>query len=318
MPINIADVITEFGAYYKNNGQNMNSLLRLMYAQTDTTKYMTPVMVDGTRWEAAKFTIGQVLQPFQKAVTPAGSATFKPLKWDLYHFKMDIKESPDDVEASWLGFLGAEGVKRTEWPLVRFMIEQVLAKAARDYELAEIYKGVYAAPTVGTAGAAGTAMNGIGKIIADAITATTITPITLGAISTNAVTFVEQVETFTRSIVGINEDYANVPMNIHLNPTLGLRYKQGYREKYGNQSDFTGTEAKVIDTNFTVAPLSSMTGRSRIFATPKENFVDLRFRNARQGQIEVQPKDREVQILGDHWRGVGFKLLEAVFCNELA
>jgi hypothetical protein len=314
----ITDIITEYGAYYRNNRQNMNSLLRLQYAQTDTTKFMTPIMVDGTRWEAAKFTFGQMLQPFQKAVTVAGSATAKPVKWDLYHLKMDVKESPDDLEASWLGFLASENVKRTEWPFVRWMMEQAMQKAARDYELNEIYKGVYSAPTANTPGAPGTAMNGIGKIIADAITATAITPITLGAISTTPVTFLEQVETFARSIIGINEDYGNVPMNVHMSPTLAMRYKTGYREKYGNQSDFTGVGAKVIDTNLTVVPLSSMSGRSRIWASPKENILDLRFRTAREGQVDIQPKDREVQILADHWRGVGFGLLEAVFCNELA
>jgi hypothetical protein len=318
MPISVADVITEYGAYYKNNRQNMNSLLRMQYNQTETTQYMTPALVDGTRWEAAKFTMGQILQPFQRGVTPAGSVTVKPVTWNLFHHKFDLVEFPDEIEATWLGFLADDSVNRKDWPFVRWLAEQAIAKSIRDYELAEVYKGVYAAPTVGTAGPPGTSMNGIGKLLADQITAGNITPITLGALSTTATTFVDQVETFARSIIAQNEDYAAIPMNIFMSKVLAQRFAKGYREKYGNNTDFKGPGAQVIDTNFTVIGLSSMSGRSRIWTTPKENFIDLRFRTPRQGQIQIEGIGREIHLLGDHWRGVGFGLTEAIFCSELA
>lgn len=313
----LTDIVTEFGAFYRNNGQNMDNLYRLAYAQTDTTKFMTPVVVDGTQWQAAQVTIGQVLQPFHKNFTPTSGPTFTPLTINLYHHKLDLLEYPDDLEASWLGFLSTEDVKRTDWPFVRWLLEKMLIpKFGRDYELNEIYKGVYAAPNGSAAGAAGTAMNGIGKVIADQIIAGNISPITTGALSTTPQTFVEQVEAVVDGIVSVNEDYAKIPMNIFMSPALETRYRRGFRAKYGVQTDFEGVTNSVQDTNFKIVGLSSMIGSSRIFATTKENFVDLKYKKVRDGKFDIQGVDRSVKILGDVWRGAGFILPQVVFCNE--
>lgn len=313
----VTDIITEFGAYYKNNGQNMQNLFRVAYNQTDSTKYMTSRVVDGTRYEVGASTIGQVLQPFHKNFTPTSGPTFTGKVIPLYHHKIDLQEYPDDLEATWLGFLADNNVKRTEWPYIKWLLEtHILPKFLRDYELNEVYKGVYSAPGGVTAGAAGTAMNGLGKLIADAITATEMTAITTGSLSTTATTFCEQVEAFAKDLLGLNEDYGTIPMNIYMSVPLQQRFAAGYRAKYGKDTDFTGVNLKVIDTNFSVVGLSSMSGRSRMFATTKENMLDLRTRVAREGQFDIQGSGRAVNILGDVWRGVGFVENSIVFPNE--
>ncbi len=313
----VTDIITEFGAYYKNNGQNMQNLFRVAYNQTDSTKYMTSRLVDGTRYEVGASTIGQVLQPFHKNFTPTSGPTFTGKSITLYHHKADLSEYPDDLEATWLGFLADNNVKRTEWPYIKWLLEtHVLPKFLRDYELNEVYKGVYSAPGGVTAGAAGTAMDGLGKVIADAITATEISPITTGAISSDPETFVAQVEDFVAALVGLNPDYAAIPMNIYMSVTNAHKFSRGYRIKYGKDTDFAGVAMKVLDTNFTIAGLSSMAGRSRIFTTTKENMLDLRFRQQREGAFDIQAAERQVKILHDTYRGVGFVENSIVFCNE--
>lgn len=317
MAITVTDVITQFGALYKNEGQTINNIYSKFYKQTDTTSYMTPVYTDDDTWRATEIVDGQALQAFHKNFTPSGDETFTPLEIPLYQFKIDRLIDPNVIENTWLGFLAGDGVERKDWPLVKYLIEnRIIPKALRDYELSEIYKGVYAAPAGVVAPALGTAMNGLGKIIADGIVAGSIVPITTGAISTDPATFVGQVETFANGIVAVNADYVNLPMNIFLSPTLMLRYRSGYRAKYSLNTDFSGQTEKVQDTNYTVIGLSSMIGKNRMFATVKENFIDLRSKKREAAKLELQPFDRTVKVLGDFKRGAGFGMLGAVFCNE--
>lgn len=317
MAITVSDIITQFGALYKNEGQTTNNIYSQFYCQTDTTKYMTVVYTDDDSWRGTEIVDGQALQAFHKNFTPSGDETFTAREILLYHFKIDRLIDPSVIEGTWLGFLAGDGVERKDWPLTKYLIEQrILPKALRDYELSEIYKGVYAAPAGAVAPALGTAMNGIGKIIADGITAGSITPITTGAISTDPETFVGQVETLANGIVSVNADYANLPMNIFMSPTLVKRYRAGFRKKYGLNSDFKGVSEMVQDTEYTVVGLSSMVGKNRIFATVKENFIDLRSKKRETAKLELQPYDRTVKVLGDFKRGAGFVMLAAVFCNE--
>lgn len=313
----VSDIITDFGAYYRDGGQSIQDLYRALYAQTDTTQYMTTKIVKGTQWQAAESTIGQVLQPFHKNFTPTSGPTFTAKQIDLYHHKMDVSEYPDDLEDTWLGFLANEKVSRMEWPYAKWLAEvHLFPKFNRDYEKNEIYKGVYAAPNGSTAGAAGTSMNGLGKVIADAITATEMTAITTGALQTVPEDFCTQVEDFCDGIISINEDYADVEMNVHMSKALAQRYARGYRAKYGKDMDFNGTVLRRIDSNFGIVGLSSMSGRSRMFATTKENMVDLKFRETRANLLDIQQAERQVKFLADSWRGAGFIINQIVFPNE--
>ena len=314
----VTDIVTEFGAYYKNIGQNLADLYQALYGQTDTTKYMTTKVVNGTQWQASKSTIGQVLQPFHKNFTPTDGPEFTPRVIQLFHHKIDLLEAPDDLEATWLGFLADNNVSRKEWPYIKWLLQaHVMPKAAADYEKSEIYWGEYAAPLGVVPGAAGTSMDGLEKLIADAIVGGTMTAITTGAIETVAADFCTQVEEFADGIIDINEDYANIPMNIHMSKKLAQRYARGYRAKYGKDMDFTaGSTQTRIDSNFTIVGLSSMVGSDRMFATTKENLVDLKFRETRKDVFDIQPSDRNVKILGDFWRGAGFIIDEIVFPNE--
>jgi hypothetical protein len=49
--------------------------------------------------------LDRVVQPFQKAFTPIGTFKFKPNEFSLYKLKIDMQEYPDDLEATYLGFL---------------------------------------------------------------------------------------------------------------------------------------------------------------------------------------------------------------------
>jgi len=80
--------------------------------------------------------------------TQKGGLTVVPNEIRVFNIKIDDEFYPDELKASWLGFLTAHKVSRTEWPLVKYLMENYYKKQIdRDMEMDEYYKGTFAAPT---------------------------------------------------------------------------------------------------------------------------------------------------------------------------
>lgn len=311
----VADIITEFGAYYLNSGQNLSRLYQLKRRDFVTQGIFTPVVTDDTLWRASKVTMQRIVQSFQKAFTPTGTPTFTPVEIKQFHMKADTSEYPDDLEATWLGFLSGDNVKRSEWPFVRWYLEtQYFPQIQEDMEKSEIFSGSYVAPTANTPGNAGESMDGIKKVLAAHITAGRTSPQVLGAIPTSDEEFVEYLEAFHKDI---NPLYRNGTMMLCMSEDLELKYKRGYRAKYLKGTEKSeDSRTKIIDTNITIHALPSMVGSSRIFCTPKENAVLLKKKTQNQKAVDIQLVKREVAFMTDWWMGLGFVIPEIVFCND--
>ena len=78
MSIVVADVVTEYGSFYINHGQNMADLYKKLYQPSVTENYFLTSPSSDTRYRVARADMDRVLQPFQKAFTPIGAITFKP------------------------------------------------------------------------------------------------------------------------------------------------------------------------------------------------------------------------------------------------
>lgn len=313
--MDVQSIVTEFGAYYINQGQNTSRLLKKLYEKSVTEQAFTTVVTDETKWRGAEGTIQRLLQPFQKQWTPIGQASFTPIDIDAFKMKMDFEDYPDELEATWLGFLADSSLDRKEWPFVRWLIEaHILPKMQEDYELNEIFKGVYAAPTPNTAGAVGTAMNGIKFLRNKFITDGRITPIVTGALETTPVDFVDQLEEFVDSI---NTRYWNSPMELNLSQTLERRYLRGYERKYGRNLDYTGTGTRIEGTNITLVGRPSHNGSDIMWCTPKSNAVRLVKKSQNMNTVRIENVDRKVKLYTDFWSGLGFLIPEIVFTNDL-
>ncbi|SEI39563.1 hypothetical protein SAMN05216327_101208 [Dyadobacter sp. SG02] len=321
--MNLADVVTEFGAYYQDRGQNMNDIHQKLRRGFVTGQAFTTVLTDDTVWHASKAVSTRIVQPFQKGFTPTGAVTFSPVAIQSFHMKGDVSETPDDLEATWLGFLSDNDVKRTEWPFVRWLMEKiVIPQINQDIELNEIGRGAYVAPTAGTPGPAGTAMNGILTTLNTHITAGRITPIALGAIPTADNDVVEYFEEFHKSL---DLAYRNVPMTVYTSENAELAFLRGYGNKYGNRTTTTAAEEtslKVKHTNLTVKGIPSLnlkangTPNDRFFCTPKENAIMLQKKFENKGKFDLQAFERVIKLLTDWWMGVGFIIPEIVFVND--
>lgn len=322
--INVADIVTEYGAFYRNGGQSTADLYQVAMRDFITKDALTLRITRDTIYQASQTLIGSLVQPFQKGFTPrTGDFTFKPVEIRQYHIKVDESMYPDDIMPSWAGFLGSNDVKKTDWPLIRYYLEKHFwPKIAEDIEINEIGIGSYTAPTSGTAGAVSTSMNGLQTIINTHVADDRIRPITMGAIPTANEDFVDYIEDFSDQI---NKAYWRKDMVICMSESLQRRYQRGHEKKYGtrtNSSVSTGGGTVVEFTNLSVKGLTSMnkkangTDCNRIFCTPRENAVLMMSEANPFRKLDVQAFERQVKLLTDWWMGVGFILPEIVFVND--
>ncbi len=316
MSIVITDVITEYGDYYLDHGQNTNDLFRKLYRPSTTASYFRSVPTNDTIVRKGSSEMDRVLQPFQKAFTPIGTLTFKPNPIELFQLKIDKNEYPDDIVDSWLGFLEGDGIDRTQWPFVRWMLEvHVFEKANEDYELNEAYAGVYAAPTPGTAGAAGTAMNGIKKQLTDY--GARVNTITMGAAPTAAQDFCEYVEDY---VAAHHKEYRKRIDAVFLNEDAELLYREGKRLKYNLQyAQVANLETVFHFPQCKVVGLPSMGSSNKLWSTLAQNRF--RFIKKQKNQAAAMVKEfsaRAVSVYTDWWEVLGFVHPESVYMSEQA
>ena len=325
--ITIEDILEEYGRYYIAGGQNATRLIQQAYISAQTESLFGSIVTDDTQYRMAKTSLGRILQPFQSGWTPMGDLEATPVVLSQFPMKVDLEMTPDQIEASWLGFLADGELDRAQWPVVRWFIEaHILPQIQEDYELNEVYFGKFVAPTKGTPGAAGTSMDGIRTIINAGITAGRISPITLGAIPTDPVAFCEYVETFASRF---SQRYKGRPMVICMNTTLLERYARGRQTKYGRDENMLApkpilagngdllVQVAVEFTLHTVVGLPSMGASSKIWATPADNRKKLSKKSVNEKMVRVESQKRDVAIFTDFYKGVGFPLQQAVFTNDL-
>ncbi|PJJ59430.1 hypothetical protein [Hymenobacter chitinivorans] len=317
MALTITQVVAQFGAYYLNQGQNLSRLYSLLRSTTNTESMFTPINTDDTIWRAAKTMFSRVVQPFQKAFTPLAGVEFTPVEIKQFKMKVDAQEYPDELEATWLGFLDGldADIDRKTWPFVRWYCEvYLIPQIKQDIEHHEIYGGVYVAPVAGTPGAAGTSMDGLRKTINGHVTAGRITPIITGALDvTNPEALVEQFEKFAD---GIHQDYWDIPMILGTSPAVARAFLRGQERKYGKNTGGGELGNTIHKTNITVQGLTSHRGTSKIWCTPKGNAIVLRKRIQNQSKIMVESIDRLLKFFTDFSMGIGFIIPEIVFTND--
>lgn len=312
--ITSSQVVTDFGAYYRNEGQNDSNIHDTLREGFDSTEVFTVVETEDTVLREVNVAYAEVLQAFQTAFTPKGGVTFTPKAIPLFNVKVDQSFYPDALKNQWLSFLTSENLDRTTWPFVRWFIEKyVMGQIKADLEK-NLYGAVYAAPTAGTAGAASASFDALKKIINAAITAGTITTIATGAPSSTPATWAGQVEDFCKLIP---ELYWNTPMSINMSRALALRYKQGRRIKYNSNYSQVAEAMAVQDFEQNIVKgFGSMTGVTKIWGTPKQNAI-LAFKGgSNQSIVEVEKVDRLVKVYTDFWIGLGFIQDSLVFTND--
>ena len=312
MSITTSAIIAEYGAYYQDAVQNKKRILTMLSQGRQITGLATPIKTDDTIFRLANATFRSLVQPFQKTFTQKGGVEIVPNEIRQFRFKIDDEFMPDELYATWLGFLTAKQVDSKEWPFVKWLIEVYYNRQIdQDMELNEYYKGVYAAPVAGVAGADGTGMNGLKKLIQEGVDAGTINPVNIGPLTTESI--FDQVEEFTDKIA---EVYQGIPMDICMSQHWAKKYLQDKRAQgfYQRKSD----KEVNLDVDFTpqtVKGLACMVGTNDNFCTPSENFLHISPATITKNTFKLEESKRSVAVLGDWSEGLGFGINQAVWTN---
>lgn len=314
MGVVASDIVSAYGANYINEGQNLKRLLNTMAQKPETPSFAQSRIIPDTVYRLGNASITRVVQPFQKAFTALGTLNFTSKPIPLYNIKADVEVDPDDIVASWVGFLADTDNDRSKWPLIRYMMEVHFApKIGEDLELNEYFAGEFTAPTAGTPGAAGTAMDGIKLLLDNGITGATMNQILLSA-TPSASNMFDTVEEF---VDGIAEKFRNMPMRIYMSKQALVNYFRDKRTNLGGNTNYDDNKAITVDAypNVELVGLPSMAGSNYIWATPNINLFHIR-RSTGFKKPDVQKVDRQVKILTDWWEGIGFGIDELVWVYD--
>jgi hypothetical protein len=315
--ITATDVITEFGAHYIDEGQNMSSLLMRPFEAFGTREAFTNIPTNETQLRYSDVEVGEILQPYQDAFTPKGEVVFQPITVDLQQVKIDIQFNPNKLVYSWLGFLTSNKTDRTTWPFTKWVMEvYLLQRVFEDIEKKVIYTGDKAAVVAGTAGLAIESMDGVKKIIEDGIVAGDISAIPMGAVPVDPEDYCTYIE---EMVASIDELYWDKKIVFNHSRQLHKRYREGRRQKYNLQYAQVSELDVVQDfENFSLKGRASMKTSNKIWGTPIENAVFPTKGFANATGFELEKVDRTVKIYTDFHIGAGFLLKDLVFVNDQA
>lgn len=312
MAITTTAIVQEYGAYYIDAGQNKKRILNMLSQGSEIVKYATPIKTDDTIFRLANATFHSLVQPFQKTFTQKGGVDIVPNEIRQYRFKLDDEFMPDEFYATWLGFLTAQQVDRKEWPFVKWLIEVYYkTQIDQDMELNEYYKGVYATPLAGVAGANGTGMNGVQHLLRAGVEQGTINSIDIGTL--NASNIFDQIEEFTDEI---SEVYQGVKMNVFMSRHWLKKYLQdkrvqGFYQKFSEKDIDSGIDFTPLN----VIGLASMVGTEDIFCTPAQNFLHVAPATITKNSFKFEEAKRAVAVMADWAEGLGFGINQAVWTN---
>jgi hypothetical protein len=307
--ITIAEIISEYGAYYKNNGQNQDRIAQTLYRPFGSEEVCTVKRIDDTRYEAAEASVSELLQAYQKTWTPKGVLELKPNIINLDHFKLDFDIDVYDVTDTWADFLREEKLAPKDFPLVRYIIEKHLIPKIKDeMERLVFWAGVKGTITPGAATAAAAVTDGILTKLLAKIDAADISNISLDAITaSNAFDMVE------KFVEAIDDRFQATNMTLNMAHTLNRWYNNDKRNQFGYLgNDLNGSiDGSLLKTK----PLASMAGSKAIWATPKSNIMSLWKAPQNAGIFNLQEDKRNLVVFTDFWWGVGFNFNEFIYAH---
>lgn len=319
MSIVKTDIVASFGSYYLNEGQNLDRLKAAIRQPAVTPSYAKPIITENDVYRSANTILGEIVQGFQKAFTGKGDLTFIPNEIRLRNAKIDVALYPDDVKASWLGFLSSLTEQdRAAWPIVRYILESEIApQIAHDLETKAYWGGSYVAPTPGVAGTAAGTMDGLKKLIDTGLVAGTMNAVALTTLPATSTMF-ESVEEFTDSMLADNGALEGAKIRVFMEPKFLRNYFRDKRNTHGNDVNYVaGVNVVDFTPNIELVGLPSMAGSGYIFATPADNFLHVRKVNGMQDP-KVEENRREVSLMLDWYEGIGFAYNELVYAFKPA
>lgn len=317
--IDISDIKAEFKTAMPD-GLKLEILTKRIYQGFPDSQYMMRRTTRGKNYIATTAIMSEVSQQFNNRWTPKGTAKFTPLEIVYRRHKINVEIDPTEVIDSWLVDLYEQGKSPDQQPLVHYIVNNhILPKIAEDITYSMIAKGKYKKATPAQDGEAGSAavdsMDGFETILVEGkTTAGCMFNFFKDAVDVRTLSgkdLLDYVENFTSAISPLFAN--NLP--VYCSPEFLKAYEKADYDVYGK---YTGEKVgNVIRfSKFRLIALDSMYDSAIIFATPKENFIELVDLSAAGACInDVQKENYKIKIFGEYSLSTGFAIAEAVFAS---
>lgn len=317
--IDISELNKEFDMTMPPNVR-LELLTKRLYLGFKDSQYMTRIQ-SNTDYIASDAIITEVSQEFTPKWTPKGLMKFTPIRIPYRRHKINVSILPADVIKSWLMFMWEQGKTMQEMPITKYIIENhIIPKVLDDITRSMIGKGKYEpAPTDVRTGDEGRpaskSMDGYETILVEGKKTgehkinyfkDAKDPFTLKG---------QELLDYVDSFVDAINDFFVGPLEIHCSEQFLTHYQ---REDFAVNGKYTGQSIgdKVRFTKFTFAPMESMYNSPILFATTKNNFIELVDYSKAQNCInKLEEVDYEVKIFGEYSLSTGFKIGEAVYAS---
>jgi len=233
----------------------------------------------------------------------ADAATHKPRVLKTVLNKVDFSVVPQDYEFSYLGSLRQKGQNPADWPFQAYVMDKVLAKLQQEFETA-VWKGQSAAvPAPGDY--LRETFDGYLKHISDALTATDITAVVTGAITTGNI--IEKLRLMWEAVSSV---YKENGTDIMVSYTIYDMYRKAYKDAYKvdpaytmiNSAGYRGIEYELGNGNTRIVPINGMSGSGRVVITPRENLA-IGIDSPSDVMFEVEQDKRELHFWMDFRMG---------------
>lgn len=316
MGLDITALTASLGAYHRQNSAELYT--RLLKKEYSMKLFRTVAGVKD-QYIATELEMKDMVQAYQKAWTPTANPKFLPEILKTYRLKIDWAFEPAELEKTWEGArIDGSRIEGQEL-LESYIHDRIFEQVKKQLEYSEIFSGIYAAPTPGTASAAGTNMQGLKAQIAAAITATKITPVVTGAITQSTAR-----EKFEQVFDAIPVDYQSEELLMLCSPELARFYNRDYRTEFGATNVYQGMSQELaptmIDgTQCKITPCPGLAGSQRIIATTPNNLVRLIDGEGEDTSLNLTftRNRREIEVMGDFKMGVGFPIIQGlVWTND--
>lgn len=314
--IDITDLNSEFSMVMPPKVK-LEILTKRVYNGFDDSKYMTRIQ-SSTDYIASAAIMSEVSQQFTPKWTPKGAAKFTPIRIPYRRHKINVLIQPAEVLKSWLLWLYEQGKTMSDMPITRYIVENhILPKILDDITVSMIAKGKFVdAGTVNdgdTGKAAKNSMDGFETILVEGKTDENCKinyyKAAADPMEMSDSELLAYIDGFVDSISGL---FAHI-VTIHCSEQLLTKYK---RADFAVNGKYTGVEndGSIRFTNFHLVPLKSMYNSPIIFATPKENFVELvDYSKAESCITKIEEQNYDVKVFGEYSLSTGFKIAEAVY-----
>lgn len=221
-----------------------------------------------------KFATGKAVAWKSDFSAAANAVTFHPRHLEVTAIKRDLSFTPQEFEATYLGFARRQGQNAgQDLPFEGFILQTILSGHAEELDAA-FWQGVEAGTVTPGTTVMSSCFDGFLQIITDEIAGGGIPGSAVVATPGGAITTTNIVELLESMWMALGNAYKEMPVDVYLSWENYQIYQQGYRETYGFNfgNTLNGRTSLDFSQNATLIPMPGMGSSDRIVMTPKGNL----------------------------------------------